>query len=147
MKVILKSNIDKIGLRGEVKEVKDGFARNFLIPKGLAVESNKSNLKNLEQEQVKLVAKEAKNKEEAKVFVSELENHSYTISCKAGVDDKLYGAVTAQDISDCIKQEVAEIDKKKIQLDEPIKKLGIYQIPIKIYPDIIANIKVWVVKE
>ena len=147
MKVILKSNIDKIGLRGEVKEVKDGFARNFLIPKGLAVESNNSNIKNLEQEQAKLKIKETKNKEEAKVFAEDLENHSYTISCKAGVDDKLYGAVTAQDISDCIKQEVAEIDKKKIQLDEPIKKLGVYQIPLKIYPDIIANIKVWVVKE
>jgi large subunit ribosomal protein L9 len=76
-----------------------------------------------------------------------LENHSYTISSRAGVDDKLYGAITSQDIADCIKQEVAEIDKKKIQLDEPIKKLGIYQIPIKIYPDVVANIKVWIVKE
>jgi large subunit ribosomal protein L9 len=147
MKVILRSSIDKIGAKGEIKEVKDGFARNFLIPRGLAVESNNANLKNLQQEQVKLKAKEAKDKEEAKIFAKELENHSYTISCKAGVDDKLYGAVTAQDISDCIKQEVSEIDKKKIQLDEPIKKLGVYQIPIKIYPDIIATIKVWVVKE
>ena len=147
MKVIFKSNIEKVGLKGEVKEVKDGFARNFLIPKGLAVESNASNLKNLKQQQTTLKAKEAKDKEEARAFVKELENHSYTISCKAGVDDKLYGAVTAQDISDCIKQEVAEIDKKKIQLEEAIKKLGIYQILIKIYPDVVANIKVWVVKE
>jgi large subunit ribosomal protein L9 len=147
MKVILKSNVDKVGLRGEVKEVKDGFARNFLIPKGLAVESNVSNLKSLEQEQAKLKAKEAKNKEEANLFAKELENHSYTISCKAGIDDKLYGAITAQDISECIKQEIADVDKKKIQLDEPIKKLGVYQIPIKIYPDVVANIKVWIVKE
>ncbi len=147
MKVIFKSNIDKVGLIGEVKEVKDGFARNFLIPKGLAVESNALNLKNLKQEQTKLKAKETKDKEKAKIFAKELENHSYTISCKAGVDDKLYGAVTAQDISDCIKQEIAEIDKKKIHLEEAIKKLGVYQIPIKIYPDVIANIKVWVVKE
>jgi large subunit ribosomal protein L9 len=147
MKVILKTNIDKMGAKGEVKEVKDGFARNYLIPKGLAVESNAANLKRLEEEQVKIKAKEAKDKEEAQVFAKELENHSYTISSRAGVDDKLYGAITSQDIADCIKQEVAEIDKKKIQLDEPIKKLGIYQIPIKIYPDVVANIKVWIVKE
>ena len=147
MKVILKSDVHKIGSKGEIKEVKAGFARNFLFPKGLAVQSTSFNLQNLKQEEAKIKAREAKNKEDAEVFAKELEKHSYTITCKAGVDDKLYGAITAQDISACIGQEFTEIDKKKIQLEEPIKKLGVYHIPIKVYPDVLANIKVWIVKE
>lgn len=147
MRVILKTRVDKLGNEGEIKEVKDGYARNFLVPKGLALEVTSANLKLLEQEKDKQKCKQEKEKEKALLLTNELTSHSYTISRKAGEDDKLYGAVTTQDIADCIKQEVADIDKKKIHLPEPIKKLGIYQVPVKIYPGVVTNIKVWIVKE
>ena len=147
IEVILKVDIDKLGCKGEVKKVKDGYARNFLIPNGLAMESSSASIKILKEEQVKQRSKEEKEKENALALAAELSSHSYTISRKAGVDDKLFGAVTAQDIADCIRQKAGEIDKKKVQLEEPIKQLGVYQIPVKVYPEVVATIKVWIVKE
>lgn len=147
MKVILKAKIDKLGDEGEIKEVKSGYARNFLIPKKLVMEATSVNLKILKEEKVKLNSKKEKEKKQALLLAEKITSHSYTISKKVGEEDKLYGAVTTKEIADCIKAEFADIDKKNIEIKEPIKKLGVYQISVKIYPGVAANIKLWIVKE
>ncbi len=147
MKIILKKKVEKVGEAGEVKEVKDGYARNYLIPRGLAIESTEANMSMLKQLQAKEETRKQRLKDEAQELAQRLAEHSYTVTAKAGEDDKLFGAVTSQDIADAVSKEVAPIGKKKIQLEEPIKKLGVYQIDIKLHPEVTANIKVWVVKE
>jgi len=147
MNVILKAKLEKLGEVGEVKEVKDGYAQNYLIPKGLAIEATPVNLKAVEQEKERQVVIKEKEKEEAKKLAESLSSHSYTISKRTGEEDKLFGAVTNQDIAESMQREGINIDKKKIQLEEPIKKLGVYQVPVKLHPEVTTNIKVWVVKE
>ena len=149
MDIILKTDIDKLGKAGQIKSVKDGFARNYLIPKGLAIEATPANLRFMELEKERQVKLKEKEKEKAKELAQKLNSRSYTISKKAGAEDKLFGTVTSQDIIDSIKRELPEIDidKKRVQFDEPIKRLGVYQVPIRLHPDILTRIKVWVVKE
>jgi len=149
MDIILKTDIDKLGKAGQIKSVKDGFARNYLIPKGLAIEATPANLRFMELEKERQVKLKEKEKEKAKELAQKLNSRSYTISKKAGAEDRLFGAVTSQDIIDSIKRELPEIeiDKKRVQFDEPIKRLGIYQVSIKLHPDVFARIKVWVVEE
>jgi large subunit ribosomal protein L9 len=147
MQVILKENVKDLGHIGDVVSVKDGYARNFLIPKGLAVEANPKNIKALEHEKRKIheLAKKAKaSAEELSVRVS---GTTITIKAKAGEDDKLFGSVTAMDIADALKKEGMDIDKKKIMLDEPIKRLGSYTVNVKIHSDVTAQLNVQVVSE
>jgi large subunit ribosomal protein L9 len=147
MNVILKSKIEKLGEAGEVKEVKDGYALNYLIPKGLAMEATPKNIRISEQEKKHQVAIKEKEKEGFLKLAEKLNSHSYTVSKRTGEEDKLFGAVTTQDIAEAIKAEGIEIDKKSIELEEPLKKLGVFQIPIKLHPQVKANVKVWVVKK
>ncbi len=147
MKIVLKEDVHKLGKRGETLNVADGYARNYLLPKGLALVANSHNLRLLELEKKKIVAKEIKERAEAEVLAARLENISLTVVKKVGENDILYGSVTTAEISDLLKNEGIEIDKKKIELDEAIKTTGIFTIPIKIYKDISAEIKLWIVKE
>ena len=147
MKVILRKNFDQLGKIGDLIEVKDGYARNFLLPRQVAYIATKGNIRALEEEKQQLAKKEVKELEAAKVLAAELENVSITIPVKVGEEDKIFGSVTSQMISDALKEKSYEIDKRKIDLAEPIKALGIYTVNVKLHNEVTANVKTWVVRE
>lgn len=147
MKVILRQNTEGLGQIGEVVNVKDGYARNFLIPRKLAYAALEGNIRALEEEKKILSKKREQGLAAAETLASELEKVSVTIQVQVGEEDKIFGSVTAQMISDALKEKGHEIDKRKIEIDEPIKALGIYGISIKLHPSVSAKIKVWVVRE
>lgn len=147
MKLILTQDTPNLGILGEVVTVKDGYARNFLIPKGIAIPFNSENLKIIEDKKKKVEVQSKKKKQDAVVLSQRLVNTSCTIAVKVIDEDRLFGSVTTDMIQKALEAEDIDIDKKIIQLDEPIKKLGVYQIPIKLHPEVIVNCKVWVVKE
>lgn len=147
MKVILTEDVKSIGSMGDVIDVKDGFARNFLFPKKLAQVAVGPSLKIIEDIKKKKVIAALKEKKEADALKAKISGLSLTITVEAGDDDKLFGSVTSQDVANSFEQEGVLIDKKKILLEEHIKKLGVYQIPVKLHPEITAEVKVWVVKK
>jgi len=147
MKVILVEDVKSIGAMGDIIDVKDGFARNFLFPKKLARVAIGSNLKIIEDIKKKKVIAVLKERKEADALKAKISGFSLTITVEAGDDDKLFGSVTSQDVANSFEQEGVLIDKKKIMLEEHIKKLGVYQIPIKLHPEVTAEVKVWVVKK
>ena len=147
MKVILFEDIDNLGSAGEIVNVKDGYARNYLIPKRLAISATPSNIRSL-QSQKKVFEKKAKEKEtDAQIIKEKIDGKSFKIAVKAGESDKLFGSVTSQDIEEILKEEGIIISHRDVKLDEPIKELGVYNITIKLHPDVEANFKLWVVKE
>ncbi len=147
MKVILKEKIENLGNIGEVIEVKDGYARNFLIPKGLALEANPKSLKVLEHEKRMRETAKKKEKEKAVTLAKELENISCTVKVKAGEDDRIFGSVTPLDIKKALDSQGIDVDKRYISLVKNIKTLGIYHALIRLHPEVETKIKVWVVKE
>jgi len=147
MKVILMEDINDIGLMGDIIDVKDGYARNYLFPKKLAKPTNVSNLKVIEEIKKKKVLAAAREKKETESLKEKLSLISCTISVEAGDDDKLFGSVTSQDISSAFELEGFSIDKRKIILEEPIKRLGVYHVSIKLHPEVTTEVKVWVVKK
>lgn len=146
MEVILSQDVEKIGKAGTIVRVKDGFARNFLFPKGLAVRKSAQNLKKLEQQKQNKESLLLKAKKEAEGVGGRLADLSLTISVLSE-EDKLYGSISSQDIAAALKEEGFDIDKDAIILDEPIKSLGIYDVSVRLHPQISAKIKVWVVKK
>jgi len=147
MKVILIEDVKSIGSMGDIIDVKDGYARNFLFPKKLARKAIDSNLKIIEDIKKKKLIAQTKEKKEADAVKEKICALSCTIPMEAGEDDKLFGSVTNQDISQAFEVEGLIIEKRKIILEEPIKKLGVYNIAIKLHPEVIAEVKVWVVKK
>ena len=147
MKIILKEDYESLGKSGEVIIVKNGFARNYLIPKGVAYQATKGNLRRFEEEKKHIIVITEKEKRQAEQLADMLEKVSCTISVAVGEEDKLFGSVTSQDINESLIEKGIEIDKRKIQLEEPIKNLGIYSIPVKLHPEVTATVKVWVVKK
>ncbi|MDD5432807.1 MAG: 50S ribosomal protein L9 [Candidatus Omnitrophica bacterium] len=147
MEVILKQDVDKIGKIGAVVKVKDGFARNFLFPNKLAIPLNSANLKVLEQEKEKKSVALEKALKESEIIKEKLSGISLTIQSLVKEEDKLYGSITSHDISLALKEEGLDIDKNIILLDEPIKALGIYEVPVKLHPEVSAKVKVWIVKK
>jgi len=147
MKVLLLDNIENIGKRGEVKEVKNGLARNFLLPKKLALRATDHNIKAWENRLNSLKLKDAKIVGDVQAIADTLNTIEISIVVKAGEEDKLFGSVTTQNISDSLKEKGFEVDRKTIILSEPIKTLGNFDIPIKLHPEVTANIKLDVVKE
>jgi large subunit ribosomal protein L9 len=147
MKVILRKELETLGNAGDVVVVKDGYARNFLIPKGFALRADKKNIQLLESEKKQQTVKMSKDKKEAELLAEQLNKVSCTATMNVGEEDKVFGSVTSQNIADLIKDQGIEIDRKKITLSEPIKALGIYTIPIKLHSEVEAKIKLWVVKE
>ncbi len=147
MKVILRENLDNLGEIGDVVEVKDGYARNFLIPRKLVFEANTKNLNQLEAQKQQLERKIQKDRINAEKVRDELEKISLTIQMKVGEDGKLFGSVTTQMIADELKEKGFDIDRKTITIPEPIKALGIYTIEIKLHKEIEAKVKVWTVRE
>lgn len=147
MEIILKQDVDKLGKAGMVVKVKDGFARNFLIPNDLAMPSTPANLKKLEQERQRKIYQLEKAKRQAEELKKSLESLSLTIPVLTQEDDKLYGNITTSDIVAALKDEGFTLDKNAIILHEPIKSLGIFEVPLKLHPEVIAKIKVWIVKK
>ena len=147
MEVILREDIDKLGSRGQVVKVASGYARNFLLPRRLAVPATEANRKIVEQERQAHLRKEAKLKTEAQDLGKLLVGVSVTIAQKAGEADQLFGSVTAKDVADALAAKNFTVDRRKVQLDEPIKQLGEYKVPVRLHKDVTAEITVTVVKE
>lgn len=147
MEVILNKDVDRIGKAGAVVKVKEGFARNFLIPNKLAIPLTPENLKRLEQERIKKNLQQEKIKDAAMEQKLKLEGLSLTLQALTQEEDKLYGSIGVIDLAAALKEEGFEIDKNSIALDEPIKALGIYEVPVKLHPEVLAKIKVWIVKK
>ena len=147
MEVILRQDVEKLGSRGQVVKVAPGYARNFLLPNKIAVPATEANRKIVEQERQAHVRKEAKQKGEAEVLANMVNGVSLTIAQKAGENDQLFGSVTSKDIVEALAAQNFEIDRRKIQMDEPIKQLGDYKIPVRLHKDVTAEIAVHVVKE
>ncbi len=147
MKIILRRDYPQLGKIGDVVEVKDGFARNFLIPRQIAYLATESNIRALEEEKKAVAKRQADEIEKARNLVAELEKISITIPVKVGEEDKLFGSVTSQMIADALKEKGFEIDKRKIELPEEIKSLGIYTVDVKLHSDVKASVKTWVVRE
>ena len=147
MKIILKENIESLGAAGEIVEVKAGYARNFLVPKKMAVPATPTYLKQYDEEQRLKSLQAKKEKRGAENLARQLEKVSVTAAVPVGEEDKIFGSVTSQNISDLLKEQDFEIDRRKIQLDEPLRALGVYDVPIRLHSDVEVRIKVWVVKE
>ena len=147
MEIILLERIGKLGQMGDVVKVKDGYARNFLIPKRIAMKYSRSSLRILEEEKKIKETRKNKEMEAAEQLSNLLRKVSLTASVKVGEEDRVFGTVTSQDIVNLLKEKGFDIDKKKILLEDPIKALGIYTIKIKVHPQVETSVKLWVVKE
>ena len=147
MKIVLQQDVKSLGRKGTVVKVKDGFARNFLLPKRIALRATPANLEAIEK-RLKLAAQASEeDKKAAEDFAKKLSGLSCTVSVDAHGDDELYGSVTAAHIASSLKADGVALDKKQIILDEPIKKLGIYNVEVNIHPEVKAKLKVWIVKK
>jgi len=142
MEVILRQDLDDLGLQGDIVNVSKGYARNFLIPRGVALEATPQNRKALELQRKKIEVGRLKAKEDAEKVRDRLDGIRLSIPQKAGEEGKLYGSVTTMDIASYLEAEGVTIDRKKIVLDKPIKTLGEYEIPVKVYPGVTATLKV-----
>lgn len=147
LKVILKENIAALGTVGSVVEVTRGYARNFLIPQGKALEATPGNLALMEQTKAKWVQVAEQEQEEARALAARLEGVSVTIAQRVGEAERLYGSVTTAMIAAALEAQGLEVDRKNLELEEPIKKLGTYEIPVRLAPEIMAQITVEVVAE
>lgn len=147
MKVILRQNVKKLGEAGDIVEVKDGHARNFLLPKGFAYPATLGSMKRLEEEKKLTDLRMKKELKSAEELARRLSGASLTFVMKAGEEDKLYGSVSAADIAGKLTEQGFEIDRKQVLLDEPIKILGVYTIEVRLHSDVTGKVKVWVVKE
>jgi large subunit ribosomal protein L9 len=147
MKVILKQDVEKLGKVGDVVKVAPGYARNFLLPRNVAVEATPGNLKIMEIERLNAAKRDQREKSAATLVAKELVKMVVTIQRKAGEGGTLYGSVTSIDIADFLITHKIDIDKRKIQLDDPIKAIGEYQVPIRLHREVTVPIKVIVESE
>ena len=147
MEVILREHVDNLGRRGEVVKVADGYARNYLLPRKLALLATEGNKKQIEREKVKFDAKEAEEQKVAQVMAERIASVDVEIARKVGETDVLYGSVTSSDIAEALAKKGFEFDRRKLVLLEPIKKLGEFTVPVKLHREVTAHIKVRVIAE
>jgi large subunit ribosomal protein L9 len=147
MEVILREHVDNLGRRGEVVKVADGYARNYLLPRKLALLATEGNKQQIERERAKFEAKEAEEQKVAGAIAERLVNVEIEIARKVGETEALYGSVTTSDIAEALIAKGYDIDRRKLQLQEPLKKLGEYTIPVKLHRDVATSIKVRVIAE
>jgi large subunit ribosomal protein L9 len=147
MQVILQENISSLGNAGDVVTVKDGYGRNYLLPRGKAVLADPKNMRMLEHQKRVVAAKEMKRKKESEDLARKLGELSVTISREAGEAEKIFGSVTTKDIADVLRREGYVIDRHDIKLEEPIKQLGIFDVSVKLHPEVTGTVRVWVVKK
>lgn len=147
MEIILRQAVENLGKPGDVVKVKSGYARNYLLPHGLAYEATPGNLKRIQQERDRLEAAENERRGAAQGLAEKLEQVSLTFSARVGEEGKLFGSVTAADIAQQLEGQGFHIEKRQIDLHEPIKALGVYRIPIRLHADVKPEIRVWVIKQ
>jgi ribosomal protein L9 len=147
MRIILLEDVDRLGKRGAVLNVADGYGRNFLIPRNLAAPATEANLKQIEAQSKKRQIVEAKEEKDAGQIKEEIEKLKISIPMKAGEEDVLFGSVTSASIANELEKQGYSIDKRKIELDEPIKRLGDYQVPVRLHKSVTAHVQLSVVKE
>ena len=147
MKVIILEDIDRLGKAGDIVTVKEGYARNYLIPNNKAKPATPGNMRIMEDIKKKRAAEDAKKVLEAKAIAGRIAALSLTINAKAGEEEKLFGSVSNEMIGEALAAEGFTVDKRDIIIDEPIKKLGVYQVNVKLHPEVKASLRVWVVKE
>ena len=147
MKVILLKDVDRVGQAGDVVQVADGYARNFLIPKSQALMATDANRAKFEtrRRQHEVVAE--RERRVAEELATKLSATSLTVQVKVGEGDRLYGSVTAQNIADLLKEQGVDVDRRKIELEEPIRTLDVYNVNVRLHADVMASVKIWVVKE
>ena len=147
MEVILRQAVEKLGHPGDIVKVSPGYARNFLLPRGYAYEAMAGNKKRIEQERQRLEAAEEARRGSAQDFAAKLEQVSLTFSARVGEEGKLFGSVTSGDIAQQLAEQGYNVEKRQIDLKEPIKALGVYRVPIRLHADVHPEIKVWVIKQ
>lgn len=146
MKVILKENVKDLGEIGAIVDVRNGYGRNYLLPRNLAVEADTKNVRQFEHEKKIILSKVKKVKQSAQELAERIAGMTITMEVKAGEEDKLFGSVTTKDIAEAITLQGVEVDKRKIVLDEPIKRLGTYKVTVKVFQDVTAKVNVEVKK-
>jgi large subunit ribosomal protein L9 len=147
MKVILREDVENLGKGGELVEVRPGYGRNFLIPRGLAVLANAKNVRELDHQKKVAEAKAAKLKQSAEAFAKRLAETPVTLKRKVGEQDKLYGSVTALDIAEALAARGVQLDRRAIDLSEPIKTVGDHEVPVKLHREVVGKVKVKVEAE
>jgi large subunit ribosomal protein L9 len=147
MEVILREHVDNLGRRGEIVKVAEGYARNFLLPRKLALPVTDANKKQIERERAKAEARDAAERQDAEALARRVGAVEISIARRVGDNDTLYGSVTAADITEALAKQGIEVDRRKIQLHEPLKQLGEFAVPVKVHRDVVAQITVRVVKE
>ncbi len=147
MRIILRKGVENLGKSGEAVTVKDGYARNFLIPRGFALKATPGNLKVVEEEKKAHQRALEKEKRNAQELAKRLSTISCTVSVRIGEDEKMFGSVTNSDIAQALELEGVKIDKKTIELAFPIREIGVFHVPVKLHPEVNVDIKVWVVSE
>lgn len=147
MKVILLKNIEKVGKEGQSLEVKDGYGRNYLVPQGLALPATEANLKKAADIKKKSEKRQEKEKKNFSQIKEKIENLSLTVTAQAKEDEVLYGAITVVQIKKLLEEEGIQLEKEKIKLNEPIKKLGVYKIPLQLSEEDESTLRLWVVKK
>jgi len=147
MEVILREHVDHLGQRGEVVKVADGYARNYLLPRKLALVVTEANKRQIERERAKFEAREAEDRKVAEAVAARLANADITIARKVGETEALYGSVTSSDIAEALAAKGFDVDRRKLQLADPIKQLGEFDVPVKLHRDVTTTVKVRVVAE
>jgi large subunit ribosomal protein L9 len=147
MKVILREDVPDVGRAGQTVEVKAGFSRNYLIPRNLAVVATKANLKSVGEINKQTAVRERKRRRSAELVKDKIEKIELSAEVLVGEEDKLYGSITSQDIVTMLQEKGIVVEKRAVHLEEPIKALGVYTIPVKVGKDVTADCKVWVVKK
>jgi large subunit ribosomal protein L9 len=147
MKVILTTDLPHVGSVGQVVDVANGYGRNYLIPRGFAIHATPSNERNLAQQQKARVAREARNKAEAEALAEQLRALALSVAKKTGEGERLYGSVTSMDIADLLKARGVILDRRRIVLNTPLKTLGTHRVPIRLHPEVVAEVEVAVTKE
>jgi len=147
MEIILRQTVENLGKPGDVVKVKAGYARNYLLPRGLAYEATPGNLKRIQQERDRLEAAENVRRGAAQTLAERLEQVSLTFSARVGEEGKLFGSVTTADIAQQLESQGFHVEKRQIDLHEPIKALGVYRVPIRLHADVKPEVRVWVIKQ
>jgi large subunit ribosomal protein L9 len=147
MEIILRQAVENLGKPGDVVKVKAGYARNYLLPHGFAYEATPGNLKRIQQERDRLDAAENERRAAAQTIAEKLEQVSLTFSARVGEEGKLFGSVTGADIAQQLEAQGFHLEKRQIDLHEPIKALGVYRVPIRLHADVKPEVRVWVIKQ
>ncbi len=147
MKVILREDIPDFGRAGDAIEVKAGYGRNYLFPRNLAIPATKANLKAIDEVRKQKQMRERKRRRQAEIVKDKIERLSLSVEVMVGEEDKLYGSVTNANVAELLAKEGILVDKRAIELEEPLKVLGVYTIPVKIDKDVTAQLRLWVIKK